>query len=93
VYAFGCVAFEILARRPLFTAPNEVAMVSAHVAHDGAPAGIPELARGASARGLAEILSRCLRRDPRARAAISDVRAGLRKVARELQGRPWPLPA
>jgi len=92
-YAFGCVAFEIMTRRPLFSAANEIAMVSSHVGHDGAPAGIPELARGPSLRPLAELLSRCLRRDPRARTSIPEIRAGLAKLAPTLASQSWPLPA
>ena len=45
VYAFACVVFELLTTQTLFDAPSEVATISQHVTHDGAPNQIEHLAK------------------------------------------------
>jgi hypothetical protein len=91
VYAFGCLAYEILTRRKLFDAPNEIAMVTAHVGHDGAPPPLGAMAKDAALRPLVDLLAGTLRRDPRNRTSIAAARAALSRVAPKLAGRKWPL--
>ena len=43
VYSFGCLAFEVLTGETLFDAPNEVALISAHLMHDGLPPPLKRL--------------------------------------------------
>jgi hypothetical protein len=94
VYAFACVAFEVLVGRTLFTGNGEVALLRAQLAHDGMPEGLAALAaRDEACARLAAALSAGLRRDPRARVGITALRAALAASARELAGRAWPLPA
>ncbi|MFT3769793.1 MAG: serine/threonine-protein kinase [Minicystis sp.] len=92
VYSFGCVAFEVLTGQTLFDAPNEVALISQHLTHDGLPAGVKKLADRGITAGLASVLRRCLRRDPRQRGTVVEIREELRAVAAALGGKSWPVP-
>jgi hypothetical protein len=92
VYAFGCLAFEVLTTRTLFEADNEMAQIALHVAHDGMPPGLRELSSKHKALGpLAELLFATLRREPKNRATVPAVRAELRKIAPLLARQKWPL--
>lgn len=92
IYAFGCVIYEVLTGRTLFTGASEVALLTAHLSHDGLPDALADLARlDAPCRRLVDALSSALRRDPRQRLAIGDLRAALAATAGELAGRAWPL--
>lgn len=92
VYSFGCVAFEVLTGETLFDAPNEVALISQHLTHDGMPAGVKKLAQGDTTVALAGLLRRCLRRDPRARGNVGDLRKELAAVAASMGPKSWPVP-
>ena len=92
VYGFGCLAYEVLTGETLFDAPNEVALISAHLTHDGAPPGVKKLADRPATAGVAAVLRRCLRMDPRARGSAAEIREELKKAAPALAGRSWPLP-
>jgi serine/threonine protein kinase len=92
VYAFACVAYEVLTGRTLFAGTSEVALLTAHLSHDGLPDALAGLARiDAPCSRLVDALSSALRRDPRERLGIRDLRAALANSARELAGRAWPL--
>jgi serine/threonine protein kinase len=91
VYAFGCVAYEVLTGATLFDAPTEIALVSAHITHDGRPPQVAALARDARLGPLADLLARCLRHDPRNRARVSEVRARLAELAPSIAQLSWPL--
>lgn len=73
VYAFGCLAFELLTGRLLFAGESDREVVAKHLAHDGVPRGIEELARSAALRPWAELLHRCLRQRPEDRCAIGEL--------------------
>ncbi|NOY90695.1 MAG: serine/threonine protein kinase [Deltaproteobacteria bacterium] len=88
VYAFGCLCYEVLTTRTLFSAPTELALITSHVSHDGMPARVGALT---STSGLAEVLRRCLRRNGRERASMPEVRAALDRVAPTLEALSWPL--
>jgi hypothetical protein len=90
-YAFGCLAFEALTGRTLFAAPNEVAQVAMHLAHDGMPAPVKRLAGDQKFGALGEMLFNVLRRDGRARMSVSDTRRTLATVKKKLEGTTWPL--
>lgn len=93
VYAFGCLAYEVLTGETLFDAPTEVALVSAHLTHDGRPPPVAALGKSGRVAPLADLLAACLRHDPTARATVPTIRAELRHVARALEGCAWPLSA
>lgn len=93
IYAFGCLAYEVVTGRTLFDAPNEVAMITAHVSHDGLPPQVGVLTTDPRTAGLAEMLRRCLRRNPDQRVTMKDVRGALANLERVLSPLQWPLGA
>ncbi len=62
LYSFGCLAYEVLTGETLFDAPNEVALITAHLMHDGLPAPIKKLADRPVTAGVAAVLRHCLRK-------------------------------
>lgn len=91
VYAFGCMAFECLTGITLFQAPSELALVAAHLAHDGFPPPLRALASRSGLGPLGEIIFWTLRRDPSLRPPISKVRDALRRLAGQFTSLRWPL--
>ncbi len=91
VYAFGCVAFELMTTVELFDAPNEYALMMAHLTHDGDPPNLTRLRANPAARPFAEIVSRCMIRDPRRRPDVVELRDLLHRVTPHLGALPWPL--
>jgi serine/threonine protein kinase len=92
VYGFGCLAYEVLTGETLFDAPNEVALISAHLMHDGTPPPVKRLADRSATAGVASLLRTCLRKDPTQRAGVAELRAELKKVKAGIAGRSWPVP-
>jgi hypothetical protein len=91
IYAFGCIAFETLLGRVLFDANSEIALISAHVAHDGFPAPLRALSKRPDLARLVELLFSTLRRDPANRPIASAVRKELARVAPAVARLPWPI--
>lgn len=91
VYATACVAFELLTGAVLFDAPNELAVVANHLAHDGVPPGILALSRSPRTQELAELLCSALRSDPHKRIGIAELREALKRLSRRLEKEAWPL--
>jgi serine/threonine protein kinase len=92
MYGFGCLAYEVLTGETLFDAPNEVALVTAHLMHDGLPPPVKRLADRPATAGIAAVLRSCLRKTPDARARPNDVRFELNKVGTSIASRRWPVP-
>lgn len=93
VYAFGCLAYEVLTGRELVWGSSEVAIITAHLSHDGDFDGLRWLAQHPELAPLAEVLAGAVRQDPRARTPIGKLRAELRELAPRLEGLQWPLEA
>jgi eukaryotic-like serine/threonine-protein kinase len=91
VYSFGCFAYEMLTGETLFEAPHEIALISAHLTHDGMPPGVKRLSESAATAALSRLLCRCLRRRPDDRGTVSEVRAELCEIAEGLRDEGWPL--
>ena len=91
VYGFGCVAYELLTGKMLFEAPDVLGVVSAHVTHDGRPAGVTKMADTEGLGHAAAFLSHCLRHDPRHRPDVTALRGALRNVGSRIAHLPWPL--
>ncbi|HQY61674.1 MAG: serine/threonine protein kinase [Myxococcales bacterium] len=90
VYAFGCLLFEVLMGEVLFDADQQVALVSSHLVHDGGPPKLSQLAARAGFERVAGLASHCLRRDPKNRPTIEQVRRGLAELSPALEVLPWP---
>ena len=91
VYAFGCLAFEVLTGRELVHGPTEVSIITSHLSHDGDFDGLRWLAQDAAFAPVSNILAGAVRQDPRARTPIDDLRAQLAAIAPELVDYRWPL--
>lgn len=91
VYAFVCLAFELLTTRNLFEGPNEMAIIAQHVSHDGMPSRLAELEADPACASLARTLSKGLRVLPTERATIAEIRAELRELRPTLSQMAWPL--
>lgn len=91
VYAFSCLAFELLTNEILFDGDTAVSIVSAHVSHDGVPDLLRELGSDRRFTALVELLRRGLCPAAKERAAIRAMRKGLAELADELSPLEWPL--
>ena len=91
IYSFGCIAFEMITGKILFDAPNEVAQITMHLSHDGAPVPLQELLRDPEIAPLAELLVPTLRRDPRNRPTASALREELRALRSLVGEAKWPV--
>jgi hypothetical protein len=92
VYAFCCLAYEILTGKPLFAGPTLPAIFSLHLTHDGGPPELDWLRAHDRHARLAELLAAGLLREPARRITIKVMRARLRDIAREgLADATWPL--
>jgi serine/threonine protein kinase len=91
VYAFGCFAYELLTGKTLFDGVSDVAIISQHITHDGAPAGVQRLARVPGLELLRAFLTPCLRKNPHERATIRQLRERFPAVREVLTNRPWPI--
>jgi eukaryotic-like serine/threonine-protein kinase len=91
-YALGCLAFEVLTGRTLFTGPHEMALIHAHLAHDGAPEGVAALGAQPAFAGAAAWIAAALRQQAPDRASMAQLRQGLAQLRPQLEHHPWPLP-
>ena len=91
VYAFGCLAFELLTGDTLFDAPSDVAIVAQHVSHDGIPEPLQAVHDDVNLRPLAEVLTSCLRHQPQHRATLVQVAQRIDELRDSLGSRSWPL--
>ena len=91
IYAFGCLAFEVLTGHVLFDAPTEHQAIYEHGAHDGRPRRLISLAQDPPTLALAEWLSSCLRSAPHERASATQLARSLVELRNELEDRSWPL--
>jgi hypothetical protein len=91
VYAFGCVAFEILTGRVLFDAETEMMQIALHVGHDGFPPAVRAMTKQPALAALAELLFTTLRRSPANRPTAAAVRKELARMAPALARLSWPI--
>jgi hypothetical protein len=93
VYAFSCLAYELLTGQTLFLADTLPGLIACHLNHDGNPPGLARLRADAQLAPLAEVLTAGLQPDPRHRASIGEVGQALQEIARSLDVTGWPLAA
>jgi hypothetical protein len=93
VYAAACLIYEALTARALFTQESEVALISAHVTHDGWPDPLRALHQERVLAPLAMLLGKALRRTAKDRIDATTFRKELRSLSPALAPLPWPFPA
>ncbi len=91
MYAFACLAFETLTTKYVIDGPDETAVITNHINHDGWPDRLAEFSRMDGNHELAMLLARCMRKEPGKRPSASEVRRALALPAHDLESRPWPL--
>jgi hypothetical protein len=92
VYAFSCLAFELLTGRPLFAGDSLPAIFTAHLGHDGRPAELEWMLSHDRHGPLAELLSAGLVREPSQRIGIGAMRTRFLALAKQrLVDASWPL--
>jgi hypothetical protein len=91
VYAFACMAFEMLTGELLFDGDTAVAIVTSHMEHDGVPARLVQYMRIPHLAPLMELFADALHPDLTRRASIDDVRRGLADLGPALASLAWPL--
>ena len=91
VYSFGCFAYELLTAQTLFDGPSELAVISAHLNHDGLPPAIQQMAQKRELQPLATALFRCLRNDPRERAPVATLRREFTQLGEQIRDLTWPI--
>ena len=91
VYAYGCLAYEVLTGKELFDGPNEMAILSMHLQHDADPPLLEAMAAEKQLAPLAAVLRSALRQDPRKRASMGQIHEGLMSALERLDGARWPL--
>lgn len=91
VYAFSCVAFEALTGATLFDGPGELAVINAHLTHDGYPEKLLALRQSAKLAAVCDLIANGLRQHPEERVTIEEMREGFRELGHGLRQFPWPL--
>lgn len=91
IYAFACLAYEALTGELLFDGDTEAQLLSAHLGHDGLPDKLRSWASDPRLGPLSELLFACLRRDPRQRLGIEELRRELPRATAKLAASSWPL--
>lgn len=93
VYAFGCLAFELLTGKTLFEENNDMATLHAHLQHDGWPEKVGRLTTDPRTQGLAELIRRSIRRNPDDRETMTSIRGALGRLRPGLSTLEWPIRA
>lgn len=91
IYAFGCLVFEMLTGTLLFDGPDEMAIVSQHVNHDGWLTQLQKMAQLPRLDPLANLIGSCLRHDGRHRPTAAQLRNDLTPCLLPLTDISWPL--
>jgi len=93
VYAFGCLAWEMLTGRQLFDGPNATALMHTHLGHDGGPEALRRMQNDPDRRDFARALSACLRKDPEARPMVETLRLEFKRIAAASTSKTakWPI--
>jgi hypothetical protein len=92
VYSFSCLAYEVLTGATLFSGDELPAIIAAHLTHEEGPESLRWLLRHRQAGALGDLLAMGLRRNPRKRLALSEMRIAIDQMGRShLRALSWPL--
>lgn len=91
-YAYACLTFEALTGETLFDGPGELAIINAHLVHDGYPAKLLQMRETQPHLDtLCDLIANGLRQHPGKRITVQQLRSGLLELGRELKAQSWPL--
>ncbi len=93
VYAFSCLAYEVLTGDTLFDGPGELAIINQHLAHDGYPEKLLLLRENAELLTLCDLIANGLRQHPDERISVHEMREAFQELGPSLQRQQWPLHA
>ncbi len=93
VYAYSCLAYEALTGDTLFDGPSELAVIQAHLSHDGFPDKLQALCAKKGMQILGELIGNGLRRHPGERISVQEMREGFQELRQSLSKLEWPLRA
>ena len=91
VYAFACLAYEVLTGDTLFEGPSELAVINAHLSHDGYPEKLLALRQHPRLAAVCDLIANGLRQHPGERITMAEMRAGFREIGPALAALGWPL--
>jgi len=92
VYAFSCLAYELLTGKPLFAGTTLPAIFALHLTHDGDPPGLEWMRQHERHGALAELLSAGLAREPGERISVKEMRSRLLGIGKDrLSDTTWPI--
>jgi eukaryotic-like serine/threonine-protein kinase len=91
IYAFSCLAYEVLTGDTLFEGPSELAVINAHLSHDGYPEKLLALRQHPGLTAVCDLIANGLRQHPGERISIAEMRAGFRELGPALANLGWPL--
>lgn len=93
IYAYGCLAFEVLTGKELFDGPHEMAILGQHLQHDADLPALDALAQEKLLAPVVAVLRSAIRQDPRKRASMAQVHEGLMSGLDRISDARWPLRA
>ena len=85
------LVFEAYTGETLFDGNGEAAMITQHVAHDGAPDPVRRLLDCTQTRELGTLIARCIRRTPSDRITIRQARQLLANLSLSPTNEHWPV--
>ncbi len=91
VYAFGCLVYETLTGSELFAGPSPMAVMANHLRYDGDAPGLQTLGAMLDLAPLAAAIRGAVRRDPRERTSLPELRQELGRVAPSISHLRWPI--
>jgi hypothetical protein len=91
VYAFACLAYETLAGDTLFDGSSELAVINAHLTHDGYPPKLLALRQNPRLAAVCDLIANGLRQNPEERIGIEEMREGFRELGPGLAQLSWPV--
>jgi hypothetical protein len=92
VYSFSCLAYELLTGATLFSGDALPAIIAAHLTHEDGPESLRWLLKHRQAGALGDLLAMGLRRNPRRRIGLSEMRIAIDQMGRSrLRALSWPL--
>jgi serine/threonine protein kinase len=91
VYAFSCMAYEVLTGDTLFEAQNELAVINSHLSHDGYPDKLMALRQNPRLTAVCDLIANGLRQDPDERISVREMHEGLYELGPGLSSLSWPL--